>query len=66
MNSVLARRRRIRGDGHMVVLVPGFMGAVEGMLRDHMLARTSHFPASYAESGIRNIVSNFLSPCMTA
>jgi AcrR family transcriptional regulator len=91
----LLEGRRIRGDGHMVVLVPGFiefikmldgilkelaaraklapnvdpqafrsalMGAVEGI----MLARTSHFPASYAESAIRNIVSNFLSPCMTA
>src|SRR5258708_37812318 len=82
---VLLEGRRIRGDGHMVVLVPGFiefvkmldgilkelaaqgelapnihpqafrsalMGAVEGMLRDQMLARSSHFPASYTETDI--------------
>src|SRR6266704_5425739 len=74
----LLEGRRIRGDGHMVVLVPGFldfiktldgvlkemnargelvpnvhpqavrsvlMGAFEGLLRDHMLARSSRFPA---------------------
>jgi hypothetical protein len=76
--------RRIRGDGHMVVLVPGFvefvkmvdgaikelvaqgylspelnpqafrsalMGAIEGMLRDHMLARASRFPGTFTEAG---------------
>jgi hypothetical protein len=89
--------RRIRGDGHIVVLVPGFiefiktvdgilkelaaqgamkadvhpqafrsalMGAIEGMLRDHMLARTSRFPASFTEKDIRAMVSTFLSICM--
>ncbi len=91
---VLLEGRRIRGDGHMVVLVPGFiefvkmldgilkelaaqgelapnihpqafrsalMGAVEGMLRDRMLARTSHFPASYTEADMRAMVSSLLS-----
>ena len=90
----LLEGRRIRGDGHMVVLVPGFidftklldgilkelvttgqmtpnlhpqafrsalMGAVEGMLRDHMLARTSRFPASYTESDMRAVISSLLS-----
>jgi len=93
----LLEGRRIRGDGHMVVLVPGFlefikmvdgilkelatqgelapnihpqalrsamMGAVEGMLRDHMLARTSRFPASYGEADMRAVLSGFLSLCM--
>jgi len=91
---VLLEGRRIRGDGHMGVLVPGFiefvkmldgilkelaaqgelapnihpqafrsalMGAVEGMLRDRMLARTSHFPASYTEADMRAMVTILLS-----
>jgi AcrR family transcriptional regulator len=94
----LLEGRRIRGDGHMIVLVPGFiefikvldgilkelaaqgelapnihpqafrsalMGAIEGMLRDHMLARTSRFPASYAEAEMRAMISSLLSLCMT-
>jgi AcrR family transcriptional regulator len=93
----LLEGRRIRGDGHMIVLVPGFiefirtvdgilkelavrgemkpdlhpqafrstlMGAVEGMLRDHMLARTSRLPASFTEADIRVMVSTLLSLCM--
>jgi len=94
----LLEGRRIRGDGHMIVLVPGFiefikmldgilkelaaqgelapnihpqafrsalMGAIEGMLRDHMLARSSRFPASYAEADMRPIISSLLSLAMT-
>src|SRR5713101_300496 len=94
----LLEGRRIRGDGHMVVLVPGFlefvkmldgilkelaaqgelapnihpqafrsalMGAIEGMVRDQMLARTSRFPASYAEAEMRAMISSLLSLCMT-
>ncbi len=90
----LLEGRRIRGDGHMVVLVPGFldfikildgvlkemnargelvpsvhpqavrsalMGAFEGLLRDHMLARSSRFPAAYSEADFRAIFSSFLS-----
>ncbi len=94
---VLLEGRRIRGDGHMVVLVPGFIefvkmldgilkelaaqgelapdihpqafrsaliGAVEGMLRDQMLARTSRFPASYTEADMRTLISRLLSFCI--
>ncbi len=93
----LLEGRRIRGDGHMVVLTPGFvefihfldgileemaargelspdvhiqalrsgfMGAIEGMLRDQDLARTSHFPAAYSEADSRVIFSIFLSACL--
>src|SRR5713101_7020144 len=93
----LLEGRRIRGDGHMVVLVPGFlefvklldgilkemasredlvtgihpqalrsalMGAVEGLLRDQLLARTSRFPASYSEADMRAIFAHFLSSCV--
>ena len=84
----LLEGRRIRDDGKLVVLVPGFlefvktldrilnqlaeqgelipelhpqalrsglMGAIEGMLRDQMLARTSRFPANYSDSDIRKV-----------
>jgi hypothetical protein len=37
------------------------MGAFEGLLRDQMLARTSRFPAAYAEADFRAILSSFLS-----
>jgi len=94
----LLEGRRMRGDGHMIVLVPGFiefikmldgilkelaaqgelapnihpqafrsalMGAIEGMVRDQMLARSSRFPASYAEAEMRTMISSLLSLCMT-
>jgi AcrR family transcriptional regulator len=93
----LLEGRRIRGDGHMVVLTPGFVefihfldgileemaakgelspdvhiqalrsgfvGAIEGMLRDQDLARTSRFPAAYSEADSRVIFSIFLSACL--
>src|SRR3984957_3778307 len=89
----LLEGRRIRGDGHMVVLVPGFvefvkmvdgvmkelvaqgylspegnpqayrsalMGAVEGMLRDHMLAHTSRYPGNFTEADMRVVLSKVL------
>ena len=94
----LLEGRRMRGDGHLIVLVPGFiefikmldgilkelaaqgelapnihpqafrsalMGAIEGMVRDQMLARSSRFPASYAEAEMRTMISSLLSLCMT-
>ncbi len=93
----LLEGRRIRGDGHMVVLVPGFldfvkivdgilkemaakgelspqvhpqalrsglMGALEGLLRDQLLARPSRFPASYSEADTRAVFNAFLSSCL--
>jgi AcrR family transcriptional regulator len=93
----LLEGRRIRGDGQMVVLVPGFlefvktvdeileepaakkklapninpqalrsglMGMIEGMLRDHLLGRTSRFPAAYNEADIRGVLTKFLSICI--
>jgi len=43
----------------------GFMGAIEGLLRDQHLARTSRFPATYSEADSRVIFSTFLSACLT-
>jgi AcrR family transcriptional regulator len=93
----LLEGRRIRGDGQMVVLVPGFLefvkmldgilkelaaagelrpemnlqafrsgliGALEGILRDQLLARPSHFPANYSESEAHATYRAFLSACL--
>jgi AcrR family transcriptional regulator len=93
----LLEGRRIRGDGHLVVLTPGFlefikfldsilkevsakgelspninlqalrsgfMGAIEGLLRDQHLARTIRFPATFSEADSRVIFSTFLAACL--
>lgn len=93
----LLEGRRIRGDGQLVVLVPGFLdfvkltdsilkelaargelapgihpqalrsgliGAFEGLLRDQVLARPSHFPASYSEGDARAVFDHFVSSCL--
>jgi AcrR family transcriptional regulator len=93
----LLEGRRIRGDGHLVVLTPGFlefirfldsilkemsvrgelspnihlqalrsgfMGAIEGLLRDQHLARTIRFPATFSEADSRVIFSSFLAACL--
>ncbi len=93
----LLEGRRIRGDGHMVVLVPGYLefirildgilkemvsggelvshihpqalrsglvGAMEGLLRDQLLARPSRFPASYSEADARAVFAAFFSSCL--
>ncbi|HEX2711758.1 MAG TPA: TetR/AcrR family transcriptional regulator [Candidatus Acidoferrales bacterium] len=94
----LLEARRIRGNGYIVVLAPGFlefvkmldgilkemavmgrllpgihlqalrsalMGAFEGLLRDQMLARPSHFPASYSAEDARAIIYRLLSCFLT-
>jgi AcrR family transcriptional regulator len=94
----LLEGRRIRSDGKLIVLVPGFlefvktvdgvlrqlqdegeldgslhpqavrsglMGAIEGMLRDKILSRTSRYPAAYSDTDIRTVCFRFLSACLT-
>lgn len=46
------------------VLRSALMGAIEGMLRDHMLSRTSRFPAAFTEADIRAMVSTLVSVAM--
>ena len=50
---------------HAQAFRSALMGAIEGMLPDLMLARSSRFPASYAESDMRAMISSLLSLCMT-
>ncbi len=93
----LLEGRRLRGDGHLIVLVPGFlefikmldgilkelaaqgelapqinphamrsglMGAIEGLLRDQLLARSSRFPAAYSDADVRTVFYTFVSACL--
>lgn len=90
----LLEGRRIRGGGHVVVFVPGFLefikvmdgilkelaahgqfksqvnpqavrsaliGCVEGLMRDQLLAKTSHFPGNYTDADVRAIFATVLS-----
>jgi predicted short-subunit dehydrogenase-like oxidoreductase (DUF2520 family) len=61
----LGAQGELAANIHPQAFRSALMGAVEGMLRDHMLARTSRFPASYAESDMRAVVTSFLSLCMS-
>jgi len=60
----MAAKGELSPDVHIQALRSGFMGAIEGMLRDQDLARTSHFPAAYSEADSRVIFSIFLSACL--
>jgi TetR/AcrR family transcriptional regulator, cholesterol catabolism regulator len=55
----------IAGHLHPQALRSALMGAIEGMLRDQMLAATSHFPASYSDSDVRSILSTFLAASLS-
>ena len=43
----------------------GFIGTIEGLLRDQHLARTTRFPATFSEADSRIIFSTFLTACLT-
>ena len=61
----LAARGDMKSDIHPQAFRSALMGAIEGMLRDHMLARTSRLPASFSETDMRAMVSALLSFCMS-
>jgi hypothetical protein len=42
------------------------MGAIEGMLRDKILAVTSHFPAAYSDADVRAVCFKFLDATLSA
>lgn len=56
----LATQGYLPPDVHPQTLRSALMGAIEGMLRDHMLARTSHFPGSFTEQDMRAVLSKIL------
>ena len=57
----LASRGELMPDLTPQALRSGLMGALEGLLRDHLLARSSHIPSTYTEADIRTLLTAFLS-----
>jgi hypothetical protein len=57
----LAAQGELAPNVHPHAFRSALMGAVEGMLRDQMLKRTSRFPASYTEADMRAMVPSLLS-----
>jgi TetR/AcrR family transcriptional regulator of autoinduction and epiphytic fitness len=49
---------------HPQALRSGLMGAVEGLLRDKILARGMGYPASYSEAEIRSVCFTFFHACL--
>ena len=60
----LAVRGEMKPGLHPQAFRSALMGAVEGMLRDRMLGRTSRLPASFTDADIRAMVSTLLSLCV--
>jgi len=49
---------------HPQAVRAGLCGAMEEMLRDHMLAQESDFPASYTEADCHQVFSHLVSGCL--
>ena len=60
----LAAKGELRSDLHPQAFRSALMGALEGILRDQMLARTAHFPATYSDKEARATFAAFLSACL--
>jgi len=60
----LADQGELAANIHPQALRSALMGAIEGLLRDQILATTSHFPATYSDSDISTICSTFLNACL--
>lgn len=61
----LPLRGELASHIHRQAVRSALMGAIEGMLRDRVLARTSGFPAAYTEKDIRVVFNGFLSACLS-
>jgi len=60
----LADQGRLAPGVHPQAMRSAIMGAIEGLLRDQMLAGTSGFPANYSESDLRATTLCFLRACL--
>jgi len=57
----LADQGELRPNIHPEALRSGLMGAIEGMLRDKILARSMGYPATFSDSDVRSTCFTFLS-----
>jgi AcrR family transcriptional regulator len=60
----MALQGELKPGLHPQAVRSALMGAVESLLRDRLLARTSHFPASYDEPDIRAIFWLLFEACL--
>jgi hypothetical protein len=58
----LAGQGELAPDIHPQALRSALMGAIEGMLRDQMLHRSSRFPATYSDADVRRVFFTFVAP----
>jgi AcrR family transcriptional regulator len=56
----LHERGELANNIHPEALRSALMGAIEGLLRDQLLATTSHFPATYSDRDVRTLCFTFL------
>jgi len=56
----LADHGELRHNIHPQALRSGLMGAIEGMLRDKILARSMGYPATFSDSDVRSTCFTFL------
>jgi len=62
----LAELGRLAPGVHPQAARSAIMGAIEGLLRDQMLARTSGFPADFSEADLRSTALCFLRSCLSS
>lgn len=63
IDSLLLEMRaagEIRSDANLQAIRSGLMGMMEGMMRDHLLARRTGYPADYSTEDIRKFFANIL------
>ncbi len=56
----MAGKRQLAPGIHPQAVRSALIGVMEGMLRDHLLARRSRFPATYSEEDIRKVFSTLV------
>jgi AcrR family transcriptional regulator len=56
----LAERRELAAEVHPQALRSAVMGAIEGMLRDQMLAASAGMPATFTDADVRMMCAKFL------
>lgn len=62
--SAMAEKGELAPGVHPQAMRSALMGALESLLRDQLLAKTSKFPATYNEVDIRLLFDRFLTSCV--
>lgn len=60
----MAENGQLAPGVHPQAVRSALMGALESLLRDQLLAKTSKFPASYTDEDIRTVFSRLMNSCL--